>query len=181
MLNSPGSYNLLCINGKIGFARKGCVIIRLAKNENGFTLVELMVVIVIIGVLAAIAIPAMSKQTDKAKVKRAMAELKTMKTAIDAYKAEKGLYPTTSQINSVLMENGLNFGSASFKDPWANPYVYSTTNAAPTAYKLVSYGPDGGLSSGNDNIMTTGATNPVENTTDTDAAPMSDKINSDGT
>lgn len=161
--------------------RKGCVIIRLLKNESGFTLMELMVVIVIIGVLAAIAIPSMSKQVDKTKVKRAMVELKAMKTAVDVYKAEKGSYPTTSQINNALKDYGINFGSASFKDPWEKPYVYSTdNNIAPSAYKLVSYGPDGGVTIIDDNIVATGDTNPAENASNDKAAPLSYKINSDG-
>ncbi|OPY57740.1 MAG: Type II secretion system protein G precursor [Pelotomaculum sp. PtaU1.Bin035] len=135
----------------------------------------------IIGVLAAIAVPAMSKQTDKAKVKRVVSELKIMKAAIDAYKAEKGAYPTTVQVKDVLTSNGINFGAASYKDPWAKPYMYSTNDASPAAYKLVSYGPDGGVTAGNDNIMATDSIDPTENTNDADAAPLKNSINSDGT
>ncbi|OPX87092.1 MAG: Type II secretion system protein G precursor [Pelotomaculum sp. PtaB.Bin013] len=140
-----------------------------------------MVVIVIIGVLASIAVPTMSKQVDKAKVKRAMVEMKTMKTAIDVYKAEKGSYPATAQINDVLKDYGINFGATSCKDPWEKPYVYSTdVNTAPSAYKIVSYGPDGGFTTENDNIMATGSTNPAESTSNADAALFSYRINSDG-
>jgi len=156
------------------------LVARALRNESGFTLMELMVVIVIIGVLAAIAVPSMVKQVDKAKVKRAMVELKAMKTAIDVYRAEKGVYPTTSQINDVLEDYGINFGSASCKDPWEKPYVYSTDNNDPSVYKLVSYGPDGGVSSGGDNIMAAGDANPAENTSDAEAALLDDSINSGG-
>jgi len=154
--------------------------IGLVKNETGFTLMELMVVIVIIGVLAAIAVPSMSKQVDKAKAKRAMVEIKAMKTAIDVYKAEKGSYPTTAQVKDALEDYGINW-SDSFKDPWERPYVYSTdVNTAPSAYKIVSYGPDGGITAGDDNIVATGNTNPAENTPNAAASPWSNKINSDG-
>lgn len=144
-----------------------------------------MVVIVIIGVLAAVAVPSMSKQTDRAKVKRTMAELKTMKTAIDAYRAEKGLYPTTAQINRVLNDYGIDFGQASFKDPWANPYVYSTKDDQPTDYKLVSYGPDGSIAAGDDhaddNIMATSTANPMDGISNEKATPLANEKKSDGT
>ncbi|MCG9968106.1 type II secretion system major pseudopilin GspG [Pelotomaculum terephthalicicum JT] len=155
------------------------LVARALRNESGFTLMELMVVIVIIGVLAAIAVPSMVKQVDKAKVKRAMVELKAMKTAIDVYRAEKGVYPTTSQINDVLEDYGINFGSASYKDPWEKPYVYLTNDTEPSVYKLFSYGPDG-LSSGGDNIVATSDANPAENTSDAEADPLDDLINSGG-
>lgn len=63
-------------------------------NKKGFTLVELMIVVVIIGILAAIAIPMYSSYTNKSKTKAAQADLKNIFTAIDTYKQEHGVYPS---------------------------------------------------------------------------------------
>lgn len=138
---------------------------RILQNERGFTLVELMVVVVIIGILTAIAVPAMGKQVDKAKVKRAVAEVKAMKTAVDTYKMEKSVCPKTNEVKNALED----FGITSFNDPWENSYVYATKDTDLQAYELVSGGPDGNIGSGDDDIGATNAANPTENFTSNSA------------
>lgn len=131
---------------------------RMLQNEKGFTLVELMVVVVIIGILTAIAVPAMGKQVEKAKVTRAVAEIKAMKTAVDTHKMEKSVYPKTGEVKEVMKD----FGLTSLNDPWGNSYVYATDDTALQVYELVSGGPDGSIGSGKDDIGATGTANPKE-------------------
>jgi general secretion pathway protein G len=132
---------------------------RWVSNEKGFTLVELMVVVIIIGVLAAISIPVVYQQVDQAKQKRAIAEIKTMKTTVDIYRMEKSVFPTTGEVVGVFSNAGIEF--ADMYDPWDNPYVYSTVNASPVSYVILSGGPDGQMA-GEDNIAATEAKNPLD-------------------
>ena len=120
-----------------------------------------MIVVIIIGILAAIAVPVAYKQVDQAKIKRAVAEIKTMKTAADIYRMEKGFYPVTGDVEQVFSDAGITFSD--MLDPWNKPYIYSTDNANPNAYYLICGGPDGVLAGGaDDNIIASETKNPEE-------------------
>ncbi len=153
---------------------------KLMRNERGFTLIELMVVVIIIGILAAITIPTMGKQIDKTKVMRAVAELKSMKTQIDIYYAENGTVPeasnnadSSSAISRVLRDAGFDWkdtndaANTGLEDPWGNAYIYSVDDTTDlTAYKVSSGGPNGGIAAAdidkNDDIVITLTENPTE-------------------
>jgi prepilin-type N-terminal cleavage/methylation domain-containing protein len=62
-------------------------------NSNGFTLIELLITLVVIGVIAAIAIPNLASAIDRGKQKRTMADLRTIGTAVEAYSVDNGTYP----------------------------------------------------------------------------------------
>lgn len=70
------------------------------RNEKGFTLIELMVVVAIIAVLVSIAIPSFISATSSAKVKTCQANLRTIDGAIQVYYAEIGAYPTVAQLST---------------------------------------------------------------------------------
>ena len=67
------------------------------KNQAGFTLIEIMVVILILGLLATIVVQSLRGATDKAKRTKAMADIHEIQTALDRYYLDNGFYPTTDQ------------------------------------------------------------------------------------
>lgn len=125
------------------------------KGTRGFTILELLVVITMLGILIATLLPHIIKQLDKPKKGRAMLEIKTMKNALDIYYAENNEYPTEKKkINSLMKENGVlagKYGTKDATDPWGNPYYINTSV---NSYCIWSKGPDGETTT-DDDIFTT--------------------------
>ena len=124
------------------------------RREEGFTLVELMVVIVIIGLLATIVAINVLPSGDKARVVRAKADISTIEGGLDMYKLQNGAYPTTAQGLAALVRAPTGASAATYQpggylkggkvpnDPWGRPYLY----AAPGAHGEVdvwTFGADG--------------------------------------
>src|ERR1017187_10381024 len=99
--------------------------------SRAFTLVELMLVVMIIGILAALVIPKISGQGERARVTAAHADIHGgIKTALDAYEVDNGFYPKSLQDLIQQPSNVKNWHGPYFDpptlpiDPWGNPYVY---------------------------------------------------------
>ncbi|MEW6618848.1 MAG: type II secretion system major pseudopilin GspG [bacterium] len=125
------------------------------KQEKGFTLMELMVVILIISIIAAFVFPTVFKKVAKAKRIGAQAQIEIFGVGLDSYRLDNGQYPTTEQGLKALREEPIisplpkNWDGPYLKkeiplDPWGNPYVYiSPGEQNPDGYDLISYGADG--------------------------------------
>jgi general secretion pathway protein G len=120
-------------------------------NQDGFTLIEIMVVILILGLLATIVVQSLRGAADKAKHTKAQADLAEIKTALDRYYLDNGYYPTTDQgLNALVTPptNGrvpANYESGGYierlpQDPWGTPYFYQSDG---NSYVLKSFGADG--------------------------------------
>lgn len=127
----------------------------LTGEEAGFTLIEIMVVIIILGLLATLVIPNITGYTEKAKREKARADLASLEGALDLFKADNGFYPTTDQGLEALMvkpttgriptkwiEGGY-FKKGIPLDPWGSRYVYFSPGRRGESYEVISLGPDG--------------------------------------
>jgi general secretion pathway protein G len=137
---------------------------RRSAARAGFTLVELLLVLVILGTLAAIVIPKFAGRTEQARVTAAHTQISNLETSLDAYETDCGSYPQGADGLLQLMENSSNAqgwrGPYMKKeipnDPWGHPYVYECPgkhNA--TGYDIMSLGPDGQTGT-NDDITSWG-------------------------
>ena len=125
------------------------------KTTHGFTLIELMVVIVILGILVSFIAPRLMGRPDEAKQVKARIQMESIETAIKLYKLDSGMYPTTEQGLQALVEQPqtgtlpkkwrkggyLEKGRVP-KDPWGNEFIYLSPGAHGD-YDIIAYGADG--------------------------------------
>lgn len=126
------------------------------RNQRGFTLIELMIVVVILGILATLLIPRIMERPEEARRMKARVDIKTVESALKLYKLDSGTYPTTEQGLVALLkkpetapvprkwkEGGYLEGKNVPEDPWGNPYYYLSPAADGKDYVITSYGADG--------------------------------------
>lgn len=119
-------------------------------RQHGFTLLELLVVMVIIGLLAGYVGPRLFAQIGKSEVKAARAQIDALGKALDQYRIDLGQYPSTSQGLAALVARpagasrwaGPYLAKAVPADPWGQPYVYRAPGEH-GEFDLLSYGRDG--------------------------------------
>jgi general secretion pathway protein G len=120
------------------------------RAAGGFTLLELLVVMVIIGLLAGLVAPKFFSQVGKSEVKTAMAQINAFEKALDQYRLDVGRYPTTEQGLHALVQQpasepkwqGPYLAKAVPNDPWGRPYTYRAPGQR-GEYELFSLGKDG--------------------------------------
>ena len=110
-------------------------------GEEGFTLVELMVVIVIIGLLATVVIINVLPATDKAAATKAKADVSTLEQGVEMYRLNKMRYPSAAEGLQAISAEG--YVKRLPKDPWGNPYRYAAPGRNGRAFDIYSYGADG--------------------------------------
>ncbi|TFW09514.1 type II secretion system protein GspG [Oxalobacteraceae bacterium OM1] len=125
---------------------------RNTRVQAGFTLLELLVVLMIIGLLAAFVGPKYFSQIGKSQQQVARAQIESFEKALDQYRIDVGHYPTSEQGLAALFTQPASEGNwhgpylkkAVPPDPWGNAYVYKQPSASPTLdYDITSYGKDG--------------------------------------
>ncbi|MBA7605889.1 hypothetical protein ES703_13024 [subsurface metagenome] len=125
-------------------------------TSNGFTLIELMIVIVILAILATIVVPKFMGREEQAKRTATIIQIKNFEGALKLFKLDNGFYPSTEQGLKALIEkpttgrevkNWKEGGYLEAKeiplDTWGNPYVYLSPGVHNKEYDIVSYGADG--------------------------------------
>lgn len=133
---------------------KGIFPLKYSRND-GFTLIELMVVIVILGILATLIVPRLMERPGQAKQVKAQIQIQSFETALKLYKLDNGFYPTTEQGLQALAEapttgnipakypdGGYLEKGKLPKDPWGNDYVYLSPGVH-GPFDITSYGADG--------------------------------------
>jgi len=119
--------------------------------KKGFTLIEIMIVVIILGLLASLVVPNLIGQGEKAKQKLVCIQMKSLEDSLKSFKVQYGVYPTTQQGLMALIKNPnpsrfKDYPKDGFlsnklpKDPWGNNYIYVNNNSN---IDIISFGADG--------------------------------------
>ncbi len=128
---------------------------RALRGNSGFSLIELMVVVIILGILAMYIGPKLMGRTEQAKETQARVQMEALETALKLYKLDNGVYPSTEQGLNALIEQPetgilpkkwrkggyLEKGKVP-QDPWGNDFIYLSPGVHGD-YDIISYGADG--------------------------------------
>ncbi|MFV8836572.1 type II secretion system major pseudopilin GspG [Aquisalimonas sp.] len=125
-----------------------------ARAQSGFTLIEIMVVVVILGILAAFAVPNIMSNPERARITQAESDIRTLESQLEMYRLDNHRYPTTDQGLDALVERPRsqpeppNWQEGGYMrsvptDPWGNPYEYLDPEDADGRVMIYTYGPDG--------------------------------------
>ena len=122
-------------------------------KQQGFTLIEVMVVVVILGILAALVVPRFLDRPEEARRTKAAVDIKSIEEALALFKLDNGFYPSTDQgLQALVKKPEVGRIPASYADeaylkkvpvdPWNQNYIYLSPGAH-DAYDIISYGSDG--------------------------------------
>ena len=117
------------------------------KKQKGFTLIEIMVVVVIIGILASIIMPKIMDKPGQARLQKAKHDIQTISSSLNLYKLDKFDYPSTDEGLEVLIGNYLDKKPL---DPWGREYYYLSPGQK-SSFDLYSYGADGRVGGDDEN------------------------------
>lgn len=123
------------------------------RSCRGFTLIEIMVVVVILGILAAVIVPRLLSRPDVAKVTKAKVDMKGIEEALGLFKLDNGFYPSTEQGLKALVTKP-EIGRIPTRyipdgylkkvpiDPWNKPYIYLSPGVHSSDFDIISHGSD---------------------------------------
>lgn len=120
------------------------------QRRRGYSLVETLVALAIVGLLVSVAAPRLLNQLSNAKIKTASIQIASLSAALDIFFLDTGRYPTTQEGLAALVAKPNNIqnwsgpyikGDGKLLDPWGNKYVYQQETAG--SYKIISFGSDG--------------------------------------
>jgi len=135
--------------------------------KKAFTLIEIMIVIIILGLLASLVVPNLIGQSEQAKEKLVCVQMKSLKNALDSFKIQEGRYPTTEEGLMALVKNPnpqkyKNYPNGGFlgnkklpKDPWGDNYIYINQNGNIDILSLGADGKEGGSGENKDIRLST--------------------------
>lgn len=120
------------------------------KDHCGFTLIEIMLVVAILGILISVVLPRLTGRTEEAKLQAARLQVETIGIALDTFEVDNGRFPSSQEGLTALWEepaDAVNWKGPYLKkpspiDPWKNPYVYAFPGLKSNDYDLYSLGPD---------------------------------------
>jgi general secretion pathway protein G len=126
---------------------------RTRAGQRGFTLIEIMVVVIIIGLLAAVIVPSVISKVDEARVTKAKADIQSLETALTMFRLDNSKYPTTDQGLQALVQQPTDptirhwrpggYLQRVSKDPWGADYQYVYPGTHGAEYDLFTLGADG--------------------------------------
>lgn len=123
------------------------------RDQRGFTLIEIMVVVVILGILAGIVVPRLLDRPEEARRTKAAVQIRSLEEALGLFRLDNGFYPSTEQGLKALVEKPTagrvpsryrdgGYIKSVPVDPWGQPYLYLSPGTHGD-FDLFSYGPDG--------------------------------------
>ncbi len=125
------------------------------EKRAGFTLLELLIVVVILGILATFLVPKIMQEPNEARIVKAKSDIKAIELALKMYKLDNGNFPNTEQGLKALIKkpeqspipnnwrNGGYLDTNSVADPWGNAYIYRSPGSDGRDYDIISLGADG--------------------------------------